>query len=78
MGFAGVLSDLGLPRGEFVTALLSFNVGVEAGQLTVIAIAAAIVAGYRQREWYRRLVVAPASIAIAVVGVYWTIARVIA
>ena len=30
MGFAGVLSDLGLPRGEFLTALLSFNLGVEA------------------------------------------------
>ena len=78
MGFAGVLSDLGLPRGEFVTALLSFNVGVEAGQLTVLAIAAAAVAWYRQHAWYRRLVVAPASVAIAAVGVYWTIARIVA
>lgn len=77
MGFAGVLADLGLPRGEFLTALLSFNAGVEAGQLTVIAVAALAVAWYRQRDWYRRLIVAPASIAIALVGVYWTIARVI-
>jgi hypothetical protein len=75
MGFAGVLSDLGLPRGDFLTALLSFNVGVEAGQLTVIALAAVAVAWYRHRTWYHRLVVAPASIAIAVVGVYWTITR---
>ncbi len=73
MGFAGVLSDLGLPRGEFLTALLSFNLGVEAGQLTVIALAALLVAWYRHRAWYRRLVVAPASVAIAVVGVYWTL-----
>ena len=36
MGFAGVLSELGLPRSEFLPALVSFNVGVELGQLTVI------------------------------------------
>ena len=34
LGFAGVLRELGLPRGEFLTALLSFNLGVEGGQLT--------------------------------------------
>ena len=78
MGFAGVLSDLGLPRGDFLTALLSFNLGVEGGQLTVIALAAAVLAWYRRRTWYHRLIVAPASIAIAVVGVYWTITRAIA
>jgi hypothetical protein len=78
MGFAGVLADLGLPRGEFLTALLSFNVGVEAGQLTVIAAASGLVAWYRHHTWYRRWVVVPASLAIAGVGVYWTIARVLA
>src|SRR5204863_203110 len=36
MGFAGVLTDIGLPRSEFVPALLAFNAGVELGQLTVI------------------------------------------
>ena len=39
MGFAGVLQELGLPRSEFVTALLTFNLGVEAGQLAVIGAA---------------------------------------
>lgn len=77
MGFAGVLSGLGLPRGAFVTALLSFNAGVEAGQLTVIAAAALLLAWYRHRPWYRRRVVVPASLAIAAVGVYWTIARIV-
>ena len=78
MGFAGVLSDLGLPRGEFLTALLSFNLGVEAGQLTVIAIAALCVVWYRHRPWYHRRVVVPASLAIAAIGVYWTVTRVFA
>jgi hypothetical protein len=76
MGFAGVLGDLGLPRSEFVTALVTFNLGVEAGQLAVIALAFAGVAVWcRQAGWYRRRVVWPASLAIAVIGVYWTLSR---
>ena len=39
MGFAGALKELGLPRSEFLTALVTFNVGVEAGQLAVIGAA---------------------------------------
>lgn len=77
MGFAGVLADLGLPPGERLTALVSFNLGVEAGQLSVIAIAAFLVVWYRHHAWYRRLVVVPASLAIAAIGAYWTIARVV-
>ena len=75
MGFAGVLSDLGLPRGAFLTALLSFNVGVEAGQLTVIALATLAVVWYRHQPWYHRRIVVPASVCIAVIGVYWTFVR---
>ena len=77
MGFAGVLSGLGLPRGAFLIALLSFNLGVEAGQLTVIALAALVLAWYRHRPWYHRRIVVPASGVIAAIGVYWTIARVL-
>ena len=39
LGFAGVLKELGLPQRDFVAGLISFNLGVEFGQLTVIAIA---------------------------------------
>jgi hydrogenase/urease accessory protein HupE len=76
MGFAGVLRDLGLPRADFLTALLTFNLGVEAGQLAVVAIAFAGVACWRSNgDAYRRRVVQPASVAVACCGVYWTIAR---
>jgi hypothetical protein len=75
MGFAGVLSELGLPRSEFVTALVTFNLGVEAGQLTVIAVAFWGVGWYRQETWYRRRVVIPMSLMIAATGMYWTVAR---
>jgi hypothetical protein len=75
LGFAGVLSELGLPREEFLTALLTFNLGVEGGQLTVIAIALAIVFPFMNKSWYHQRVVIPASISIAAVGLYWTVTR---
>ena len=78
MGFAGVLADLGLPRGDFVTALVTFNVGVEAGQLTVIAAAFAAAVAVRDRPWYRGRVVVPLSLLIAAVGLFWTAERVLA
>ena len=77
LGFAGVLRDLGLPRSQFIPALLAFNLGVEAGQLSVIALAfAAVGIWFGKREWYRARVVVPASIAIAAVGLYWTVTRI--
>ncbi len=76
MGFAGVLRDLGLPRSDFLAALVTFNLGVEAGQLTVVAIAFVLVAYWRRNALsYRRLIAQPASMAIALMGLYWTIQR---
>ena len=76
MGFAGVLRDLGLPRTQFLTALLTFNAGVEAGQLSVIVLTAVAVAYWRSNAGtYRRLVVQPASFLIASIGLFWTIQR---
>lgn len=77
MGFAGVLSEIGLPRSEFVPALLAFNVGVEGGQLAVI-LAAFLLLGlpFRRKEWYRRRIVVPLSLAIAAIGLYWFVERV--
>jgi len=78
LGFAGVLLELGLPRDEFLTALITFNVGVELGQLTVITAAFATV-GYwfRNKPWYRQRIVIPISLLIAATGAYWTIERII-
>lgn len=78
LGFAGVLAEIGLPRDEFVTGLIAFNVGVEFGQLSVIALAA-LSFGYwfRLRPWYRARVVLPLSAAIALTGLYWTVERLI-
>lgn len=76
MGFAGALKELGLPRSEFLTALVTFNVGVEAGQLSVIGAAFLLVGWhYSNRAWYRNRVVVPASAMIACMAVYWTVQR---
>jgi len=76
LGFAGVLHEIGLPRSEFLTALIAFNVGVEFGQLAVITAAfLAVGLWFRRRTWYRARIVIPASAAIALTGLYWTVER---
>lgn len=76
LGFAGVLGELGMPQGQFVTALISFNVGVELGQLTVIAACfLAVGLWFRDKPWYRSRITIPASAAVAFVGAYWFLER---
>ncbi len=75
LGFAGVLTELGLPRSEFVPALISFNAGVELGQLAVIAGAFACSGWVRARGWYRPAIAIPASVAIAGMGLFWSVER---
>ncbi len=77
MGFAGVLAEIGLPRSEFLTALLTFNLGVELGQLSVITLAFLLIGlWWRHKPWYRQRFVRPLSIMIAAIGFYWTVERV--
>ena len=77
MGFAGVLADLGLPERDFVVGLLSFNAGVELGQLAVILVAYVSVGVWVLRyPWYQSRVAVPMSLLIGVVGCYWFIERV--
>ena len=75
LGFAGVLRELGLPTGDFMEALISFNVGVELGQISVVLLALLLVGWARGRPRYRSVVVVPASILIAAVGLYWSVER---
>jgi hydrogenase/urease accessory protein HupE len=78
LGFAGALRELQLPRSEFVTALITFNIGVELGQLSIVATAFCLIAyWHRAKPWYRYRFVMPASAAIAAAGIFWTIQRVV-
>ena len=77
MGFAGALSQLGMPANAFATALISFNVGVELGQLSIIMLMYLCVAKqFSAKYWYRNRIVIPASLVIALVAGYWTIERI--
>jgi hypothetical protein len=77
MGFAGVLTDLGWPQGRRLLALVAFNAGVELGQVAVIALAAAALAGADRLGLPRRPLVRAVSAAIALVALVWTVQRVL-
>ncbi len=76
LGFAGLLTELDLARDQYLTALVGFNLGVECGQLAVIALAwLATAYWFGAAPWYRRRIVVPASLLIASMGAFWTIER---
>ncbi len=76
MGFASALKEAGIPEQQLPTALISFNVGVELGQLTVIGLAWVLVGRtFARKPWYRDRIVYPASVVIGCIAVYWTISR---
>lgn len=77
LGFAAVLQEIGLNSGRFLTGLIGFNIGVELGQITVIASAYLLVGlWFGNKVWYRQRVARPASAAIALIGGYWFVQRV--
>ncbi len=77
LGFAGVLAELGLPERHRLWSLLAFNAGVELGQLAVILPVFLILRALEGRGLARRSVVVPVSLAIAAVGLYWTVTRLV-
>ena len=77
LGFAGILTEIGLPRADFVLGLIAFNIGVEFGQLAVIALAFLAVGWFVRAPWYRSRITIPASVAIAVMGGFWFVERTI-
>lgn len=76
LGFASALSDLILPAENLLSTLLFFNLGVEAGQLTVLVLAYMTIGWLRNWSKYFQRVARPASVAIAGVGTYWLVKRV--
>ena len=74
-GFASVLRDLGLPQGSLLASLLGFNVGVEIGQLAIVA-AFLPVAWLLRKTWFYRQVLTVGSLAIALVAAVWLVERI--
>ena len=74
-GFAGVLGDLGLPKGATVIALASFNVGVELGQLAIVVAFVPLAYAMRSSWLYKQLMVKGGSACIAVLAATWLVER---
>ena len=76
LGFAAALAEIGLPQGEVPLALLSFNLGVEAGQLAVVAGAFALLAGIaRARPAALGPVRRAAAYGIGITAAFWLFER---
>ena len=74
-GFASVLIDLGLPQGALAVALLGFNLGVEAGQLAIVAAFLPLAFALRRTGFYRHAVLTGGSLMIALLAGLWFVER---
>ncbi|MDA7481748.1 HupE/UreJ family protein [Candidatus Pelagibacter ubique] len=71
LGFAGVLNEIGISEGLFISSLISFNVGVELGQISVILLSYIFIALlFQKKSWYRNRITKPLSLIIAAIGFY--------
>ena len=76
LGFAKALNEIEMPKNQFFSSLLSFNLGVEMGQVTVIVTAYFIISKWFSKKiWYKERVVYPISSVIACIALYWVIER---
>lgn len=76
-GFAGALGEVGLPQTNLPLALATFNVGVEVGQLALLAVALPIVLALRKREWFVPRGVYALSACVTIAGLVWFVTRVL-
>ena len=74
-GFASVLADLGLPHEALLLALVAFNLGVELGQLAVVAVFLPLAWLLRGRWIYRRGVLAGGSLLVIALASVWLVER---
>ncbi len=74
-GFSSTLLDLGLPKDGLIVSLLGFNVGVELGQLAVVAVFLPIAFALRKTVIYRRGILVGGSVVIAIIATIWLVER---
>tara|TARA_B100000524_G_scaffold348430_1_gene252956 strand:- start:2488 stop:3246 length:759 start_codon:yes stop_codon:yes gene_type:complete len=77
LGFAALLTQYGLPKENFISMLLAFNLGVEFGQLAVLLIAFFLIKVVLRKNWYIDEIKIPASTLIAIIGLFWFAERVL-
>ncbi|WP_186446237.1 HupE/UreJ family protein [Paenibacillus cremeus] len=75
MGFASALGEIGLPKMYFATSLASFNLGVEAGQLSIVVLVLPLLLRLQRFDWYRKVIVVGGSVVIFLLAAYWALER---
>lgn len=76
LGFAGLLEEVHVPKENLVSSLFSFNIGIEVGQLIIVAIALPLILWAKNKGWYSKLIKVLAVI-IGIFGVVWAIQRIV-
>ncbi len=75
LGFATMLTKYGLPKDNFIYLLLSFNLGVEIGQISVLIITFMIMRFIFKQKWQSDQIRIPSSILIILIGMFWLLER---
>ncbi len=76
-GFASALQESLLSRKELTSALVSFNLGVECGQVTLVALALPVLMALRKRAWFVTHGPRAISLVVGALGIYWTVSRLV-
>jgi hypothetical protein len=76
LGFAFVLEDIGLPTGQLILSLLSFNIGVEIAQIGLVVLAYLLMFYPSKQLLYRKAIQIPCSLVIGLIGIFWFFERV--
>lgn len=76
LGFAGLLKEIQVPQDRFLSSLLSFNIGIELGQIFIVAITLPFIYFFQKRSWYSTCIKIAAG-SIGAVGILWGVTRII-
>jgi hypothetical protein len=75
LGFAGLLRDIQVPGDKFISSLLSFNIGIELGQLIILCFLLPFILLFRNALWYPK-VIQIIAVSISIIGLFWGFQRI--
>lgn len=75
LGFAGLLKEIQIPPDKFLASLFSFNIGIEIGQLIIVATVLPFIYLLRNKNWYPKLIKVAAAV-IATIAIFWMFQRI--
>lgn len=76
LGFAGLLQEIQVPQDNFLTSLISFNIGIELGQIFIVVLCLPLIYAFRKKPWYARCIQIAGAI-ITMVGIVWGVQRMV-